>query len=296
MIGIYKITSPTNRVYIGQSVNIEKRWKDYNLLKNCKPQIKLYRSLIKYGIINHKFEIIEECSIEQLNERERYWQDYYNVLGLMGLNCILQKTGDKSGKDSIERINNRSNKNKKKIIQYDLEGNFIQEWSSIIEIIKTLNINNITTVLKGKQKQAGGFIWRYKNTKEIPLKIEVNLKSDLKRTIVQYTKDKQFIKEWDYIKQAQDELGIGDLNSCLTGKTKTAGGFIWKYKEEQNKIEEINLDHKFNKPVLQLDLQGNIINKFKSKQEAEQQTGIPSLYYNLKSGNNRDGFIYKYDK
>ena len=150
-IGIYKITNPTNRVYIGQSINIEKRWKDYNLLSNCKSQVKLYRSFLKYEITNHKFEIIEECLIEQLNERERYWQDHYNVLK-GGLNCKLTKTNDRSGKYSTNTINKRSNKIKKKIIQYDLEGNFIREWKSVIEPKKLLNINHITSVLKGKNK------------------------------------------------------------------------------------------------------------------------------------------------
>ena len=45
---------------------------------------------------NIKFEIIEQCILTQLNERERYWQDYYDVLGINGLNCKLTETKDKS--------------------------------------------------------------------------------------------------------------------------------------------------------------------------------------------------------
>ena len=96
MIGIYKITSPTNKLYIGQSLNIEKRFNQYKKIR-CKCQVALYRSLLKYGVENHEFEVIEECSIELLNERERYWQDYFKVL-VFGLNCKLTKTNDKSGK------------------------------------------------------------------------------------------------------------------------------------------------------------------------------------------------------
>ena len=61
MIGIYKITSPNGRIYVGQSKNIEKRIKCYKSL-NCKGQKLLYRSLLKYGVDKHKFEIIIECS------------------------------------------------------------------------------------------------------------------------------------------------------------------------------------------------------------------------------------------
>ena len=292
-IGIYKITSPTNRVYIGQSVDIEKRWKDYDNIKNISKQGKLYNSFIKYGVINHKFEIIEECLIEQLNKRERYWQDYYNVLK-GGLNCRLTKDGDKSGKDSKYTIDIRSQKIKKKILQYDLEGNFIKEWNSIVEPKTQLKINNIISVLKNKHKQAGGFIWRYKEDENYPLKIEVNLRSDLKRSIIQYTKDKQFIKEWDYIKQAQDELGIGDLDSCLSGRTRTAGGFIWVYKENKDKIENIDLSHKNNKPVGKYDLNNNLIQKYNSKKELEDEIG-KDLYYHLKTNNIfNNKFIFKY--
>jgi group I intron endonuclease len=90
-IGIYKIISPSEKIYIGESINIEKRFKAYNSLC-CKKQIKLYNSLLKYGVENHTFEIIEECLQEDLNCRERYWQDYYDVLN-GGLNCRLTECG-----------------------------------------------------------------------------------------------------------------------------------------------------------------------------------------------------------
>lgn len=91
MIGIYKITNPKGKIYIGQSINIEKRIGEYKKLRNCSGQTMIYRSLVKYGIENHFFEIIDECAIESLNERERYWQDYYDVLK-NGLNCVLTRT------------------------------------------------------------------------------------------------------------------------------------------------------------------------------------------------------------
>jgi group I intron endonuclease len=100
MVGIYKITNPKGRVYVGQSIDIEARWKWYHA-GYCKQQVKLYNSLKKYRVENHIFEIVEECLEEQLNKRERYWQDRYNVLE-EGLNCRLTSTEDKSGKISKE--------------------------------------------------------------------------------------------------------------------------------------------------------------------------------------------------
>ena len=102
MVGIYKITNPKNAIYIGQSIDIEFRFNSYKKLR-CENQTKLYHSLKKYGFENHKFEIITECDIDQLNNLERYYQDLYNVLdNKFGLNCKLTASNDRSGRHSEE--------------------------------------------------------------------------------------------------------------------------------------------------------------------------------------------------
>ena len=107
MIGIYKITSPSNRIYIGQSIRLEERLLEYKKQKNCSGQPKVFNSFLKYGVKNHKFEIIEECSADLLNNRERYWQEFYNTI-INGLNCILTKTTDKKAVFSNEIRNKMS--------------------------------------------------------------------------------------------------------------------------------------------------------------------------------------------
>lgn len=103
MIGIYKITSPSGKIYIGQSIDIKKRFKQYKSLYNSRKQIALHNSFKKYGIENHNFEVVEECNIDLLNERERYYQDFYDVLK-SGLNSKITTTNSKSGKLSKETI------------------------------------------------------------------------------------------------------------------------------------------------------------------------------------------------
>ena len=96
-VGIYKITSPSGRVYIGQSKNIEKRFSTYRqdwFLKS-KKQPRLRNSLNKYGVLYHKFEIVELCSVCDLDEKERLYQDRYNVTSRLGLNCVLISDGNK---------------------------------------------------------------------------------------------------------------------------------------------------------------------------------------------------------
>lgn len=113
MTGIYKITNIKGKIYIGQSVNIERRFKNYKSLSQTKKQIKLHYSFKKYGIETHNFEIIEECIIELLNERERHWQDFYNVLE-SGLNCCLTNANDiiKIYSDSTKEKIRNGNKGK----------------------------------------------------------------------------------------------------------------------------------------------------------------------------------------
>ena len=92
MIGIYKITSITKNVYIGQSINIERRFKEYKKYK-AKSQPALFNSFKKHGVEKHKFEVICECEVNELNNLERYYQIIYNATGKKGLNCMI--TGDK---------------------------------------------------------------------------------------------------------------------------------------------------------------------------------------------------------
>jgi group I intron endonuclease len=100
MIGIYKITNPKGRVYIGQSIDIEKRFKTYKREFGI-GQSKLFNSFSKYGSKAHSFEIIVECDTNELSEKERYYQEIFNCVK-QGLNCNLVKTDTRSGKVSEE--------------------------------------------------------------------------------------------------------------------------------------------------------------------------------------------------
>lgn len=101
MIGIYKITNPKGKVYIGQTIDYARRLRHYKLLK-CQEQPKIYRSLVKYGLESHKFQLIKECSKDELTKWERHFQEMYNSVGINGLNCILVATDDFSGGHSEE--------------------------------------------------------------------------------------------------------------------------------------------------------------------------------------------------
>lgn len=105
--GIYKITSPTGKIYIGQSINIYKRWKSYKKLR-CESQPKIYNSLKKHGVYNHQFEIIHISNKNDLSNLELYYIDLYeSYSSLSGLNCdrtIESKLASYRLKHNIKRI------------------------------------------------------------------------------------------------------------------------------------------------------------------------------------------------
>lgn len=80
--GIYRITDlTTGKSYIGQSVDIKERFRQHikSALTYGKATNKLYSTMQKSGVHNFTFEILEEVSRENLNERETYWIEFYKT-------------------------------------------------------------------------------------------------------------------------------------------------------------------------------------------------------------------------
>jgi group I intron endonuclease len=190
------------------------------------------------------FEIIEECSIEQLNELEIYWINKFNCI-IDGLNL---KEGGSYGCHSQET---------KDKISISKKGNTIinQEWAFNIskgrqglnhnddtkEKIKKGNLNKIIsqeTRLKQRLQKLGtkrSTESKLKQSKSMKGRIQPKSFYDKKnKPVIQYDLNNNIIKEWNSIKEASIELNInsGSISNCINMKRqKTAGGFIWKIKE-----------------------------------------------------------------
>ena len=216
--GIYKITSPTGRIYIGQSVDIYHRFKTYNRMyvKN-EGQTKLHRSFLKHGVENHTFEIIEECSEEGLNCRERYWQDFYDILN-GGLNCRLTKVGDRSGKVSAETLSKMSEASM---------GN--QHWLGKTHTQETKD--KIGDANRGRKHSNEVNKSKGRKGSSPPLKGKFSKDNPLSIPIIQLDLEDNIIANWDCLMDVKRALGfnICNINSCLKGKLKTSSGFKWRY-------------------------------------------------------------------
>lgn len=131
--GIYKIENKINgKSYIGQSANIERRWKDHKTHYKINDE-PLYNEMKLYGIENFELSVIEECDEENLLDREIFWIDYYNsynegynrTLGGLGLKCC----GNKLSKEQASEIKHlliETNISYKKISEeYNISENMI---------------------------------------------------------------------------------------------------------------------------------------------------------------------------
>jgi group I intron endonuclease len=240
MVGIYKITNPKGEIYVGCSTNLDKRKSKYSYI-DCKSQPKLYESLKIFGWKNHIWDIIKECSEEQLFNLEKYYINKYDSYN-KGLNSNLGGHGTLHHTDETKTKISESRKGwipseerGKKI------GNKIKGRKYTDE-----HKDKISKQTQGKSKGLKGRISPNKNNiysleirntmnikkKGINLSIEHKNKISQsfkgKKPIEQYDLKGNFIKLWDNKAMAQKWLCKGDINGCLRGRQKTAGGFIWK--------------------------------------------------------------------
>lgn len=139
MIGIYKIENLiNNHCYIGQSRDIEKRWQRHKQtafnLNDKGYDYPIYRAIRKYGLNNFSFEILEECSISELNDKEKFYISKFNSF----FNGYNQTLGGDSGVGSAPKENIIG-------IIYDLENTIMshadiaKKWNISIEMVQGIN-------------------------------------------------------------------------------------------------------------------------------------------------------------
>jgi group I intron endonuclease len=225
MIGIYKITSPSGRIYIGQSVDIERRLRRYKIMSvKTKGQTKIWRSLEKYGAENHTYEAIISCKENDLNKYERISQEYYDSVD-NGLNCFYTKEGDKSGrasKDTLKRMSEAQKGNNNWLGKKHSQ-------ESKDKISKAHLGMRYSDEVNKKKSSRGTF----GNGRESWVKGKFGKDHPRAKAILQFSKDGEFLREWSSGVEITNELGFNNANicSCCNGSLKSSSGYVWKYKE-----------------------------------------------------------------
>jgi len=188
----------------------------------------------------------------------------------------------------------------KKVYQYDLNGNYIQEFDNPHQIENKYNLTNLYTHLAGEQNKCGNFIYSYEKKDKVPKWINPNtiLKS---KKIVQYDLKGKFIKVFDSISSASKELNIA---VCLISKiclkkprSYQSNGFIFRFYEGHKKnLPKNDIILKSNKkPVIQYTSKGKKIKEFESATSAVKETNITTIWDCLSGkATHGGGFIWKY--
>ncbi|UCH92246.1 MAG: hypothetical protein JSV88_18375 [Candidatus Aminicenantes bacterium] len=190
----------------------------------------------------------------------------------------------------IDPLPPRNSDKARTILQFHRNGKFIREYPSISGASRELKIDVATIVecARGKLHTAGGYQWYYRdhpffnfginNVVPIP-----KIKSPHRKTVLQFDLDGNFIKEYPSLWHATRAVGLksSGLNSCLKGKTWSAGGYQWRYKSDPLfkdgivKLPSIIHRKLFKpKPVLQFNKQGKFLRKFPSIYEAMRISGV----------------------
>lgn len=235
---IYKYTSPSGKHYIGQTIDEKSRRSKF-----LNPNIdysgpKINRARHKYGPENFEYEIIFAVEslirsevLEILDDKEIQYIKLFdsfengynsNLGGEGGTHIITEDTRKKLSESTTNYYKTHDSVKNIAILQYSLNGDFIQEWKSINEAAREYKIEgtNIGLVCKGKRNHCGNYIWRYKHDfKDIPMKIEVKTKHS-KCKLTQYSLEGDYIQEWDSISDAAKELGysLGNFSTYCNGR------------------------------------------------------------------------------
>jgi group I intron endonuclease len=234
MVGIYKIASPTERVYIGQSYNIKSRIWSYEKEK-CNTQPKLYNSIKKHGWDAHKFEVVmelrEDIKPECLTYWEQFFMNYYRGEGYDLLN--LKEAGSKGkASDELKQKLRDAWKRSPKRGRGKNHPNFGKKASAatrkkLSDSHIGINTGNKNSMYGKKHSEETKKAWSIKRKGK-------NVGVDNWRSIPinQYDLNGTFIKEWESMGMAGRTLKIHSIWACCKGRTRHAGGFIWRYKNE----------------------------------------------------------------
>lgn len=166
MTGIYKITNLiNNKIYIGQAVDIRVRFKTHekydtpekfngSLTFEQQKNMPIHQAIMKYGLENFFFEIIEECAENELDEKEKYWINFYNCKVPNGYNI---KDGGKDGASNLKGEECYLTQYKKEDID-EVKKLLLQGKKpvDIIKIFPSIDIGNIYAINSGK-------IWKDNN-------------------------------------------------------------------------------------------------------------------------------------
>ncbi len=294
MTGIYAIHNIVNdKYYIGQAKDINERWIQHRSRLKCgtHENSHLQAAYDKYQKQNFDFLVVEECNLEELNDKEVYWIEKYNSYyngynqDKGGSGCL----GYKHTEDEILKM--RMIQNPKAVLQLDMNLNIVGEWMSCSHAGKTLgfSVRGIKACCnrENRQKTIGGFYWVYKEEYKnglVDWEYYLNINEAKPKRVSQYDLNMNLIKIWDSVHQTKAIGGYSDstVSMVCNYKRKTYEKYVWRFTDEYSD-EDYQRDCATDftkrpavgaKTLYRYDLDLNLIEVYESLQDAVRKTGF----------------------
>jgi group I intron endonuclease len=251
---IYRITNTENKkVYIGQTIVDDpfQRWKGHLKAIKYGRACPVLRNAIKhYGAEKFKFEVIIICFDEDLNKFEKEYIKKFNCIVPNGYN--VHEGGEMGGMFK----GHHHTKETKKILSEKSRNRFEdievrkQHSKLIIEAQKKSDKWKLAIAEKRLGPKKGSISAQHseEHCKKISESIKKSFANEIiyanhckkmteinGRPINQYTMDGTFINKYVSIKEAGKQTGINRIaiQACAAGRSKSSGGFLWKYAEKK---------------------------------------------------------------
>lgn len=276
---IYKIYNDINdKVYIGQTAKtIESRWCEHLYNANSIDR-HLYFAMRKYGIDHFFIEEIEECDNEMLDDREIYWVSYYDSYN-NGYNETLGGDGNRKYNPAIfielwqdgfsckeiademgcathtvtswlqsygvshqETIQRRATKRHKRVYQYDLQGNLIKIFNSVLEAkhyFGYLSSGAVSAAIQFHYDINNSLLVFEEDVSNISEYIKNHKYRHGYKPVLQYDINGILISSYNTVKEAAKaiegkELGI--INVCKRRRVLYKN-YLWKYEDDDTDIQ-----------------------------------------------------------
>lgn len=244
--GIYKITNlATFNFYIGSSKNVNKRRNEHfaRLAAGKHGNNKLQNSFNKHGRDIFLFELIEECPVSLLESVEQKYLDkkpYYNICPIANRISGIKRTKEWAEKISKANMGRKLSDEHRKKLSESHKGKPPGNKGIPCSLEKKAKISKSRKgkhpwnkgLKTGRNEKAVAANKGRKQSQEEKDKRALSLIGKSAKKVHQYSLDGVFIKE--FISMTEADSVFNGVRNALTGRAKTAKGFIWKYKN--NKI------------------------------------------------------------
>ena len=263
------------------------------------------RAIKKYGWDNFSHEILETTDDEKTAlMREQYYIEHYKTD-----NPVYGYNISSGGVPTITGLYNLPSMSRP-VYQYGLDGIFIAEYPSMMEAERQSGIDNsaICACCKGINSYTKDYIWSYEKHESISpidkekLRYERVVKQQ-EKLVHQYSLDGVYITSYHSLTHASNATGIDYrlISACCLKKSgrKMAGGFMWTYAYEGQKISPYKKEF-VTKAVELYDLDGNLLKAYNSVKEAIVDLNLkPTASSNISSclkgrKNKAYGYVWKY--